>query len=343
MKFVTFEAKTVLGSIQRIGILRDGIIIDLNAAYSAYLREKRGIYGWQSLSDAIVPSNMLRYIEAGEVAREATHLALDYLDEIGGSSSSDNSPKLTFEPGEVTLLAPIPRPVSIRDCSVFLDHLRAAGRTVSSEENKQPVENRPPGFEDLEEFKTMVPHYRTSTTDVIGPDAPIIWPSACQERLDYELEFAACIGKVGVNISEEDAEDFVFGYTIFNDITDRETQGKEMRLRLGPAKGKTFENSNIMGPCLVTPDEIDSTNLEMISKLNGKIMAVGNSKDMYHNFRKIISYISNGDPLYPGEFIASGTVGGGTALEHDQHLAVGDEIEMEVKGIGVLKNKIIKR
>ena len=107
-------------------------------------------------------------------------------------------------------------------------------------------------------FFEIPSHYRGSTTDVIGPEEPILWP-AYSEQLDYELEFAVCIGKYGESIPAENAEEYIFGYTIFNDVSARDMQQKEKVLGLGPMKGKSFRNSNVLGPCLVTPDELNVT------------------------------------------------------------------------------------
>jgi 2-keto-4-pentenoate hydratase/2-oxohepta-3-ene-1,7-dioic acid hydratase in catechol pathway len=154
---------------------------------------------------------------------------------------------------------------------------------------------------------------------------------------------AVCIGGHGVNIAEERAEGYVFGYTIFNDISARDIQQKEMQMMLGPAKGKSFENSNIMGPCLVTPDELDTENMRMSARINGEIWSDGNMKDMHFEFPQLIAFLSKDDPIYPGEFIGSGTLGFGSGMENNKWLKPGDIVELEVEGIGVLRNKVERR
>jgi 2-keto-4-pentenoate hydratase/2-oxohepta-3-ene-1,7-dioic acid hydratase in catechol pathway len=161
--------------------------------------------------------------------------------------------------------------------------------------------------------------------------------------LDYELEIAVCIGKYGKNISSDKAAEYIAGYTIFNDISARDIQAKEMELRLGPSKGKNFENANIMGPCLVTPDELDVNNLRMMARINNEVWSDGNSRDMYFKFPDLIAYLSKDEPIYPGEFICSGTVGSGCGLEHGKWLKPGDVVELEIEGIGILKNKVERR
>ncbi|MFC2036121.1 fumarylacetoacetate hydrolase family protein [Chloroflexota bacterium] len=323
MKLVTFEVGTAVGTVQRIGALRDHQIIDLHAAYASYLREARGIWRWQELAQSIVPPNILQLIENGDVAKEAVQLSLEYLEKVGGQEKSRGGIRLLYQIDEVRLMAPIPRPVAIRDCMAFFQHVRNTG-----------LRKRLPQI-----YHEIPAHYRTSTTSLIGPDAPILWPSYT-EKLDYELEFAVCIGKQGVNIPVENAEEYIFGYTIYNDISARDIQMKEMTLKLGPAKGKSFQNSNIMGPCLVTPDEIDVNNLRMIARINGEVWSDGNSSTMNFNFPQLIAYLSKDDPIYPGEFIGSGTVGLGCGLELDRWLKPGDVIELEVEGIGILRNKV---
>ncbi len=330
MKFVTFEVKTPVGPVQRIGVLRRQGVIDLHAAYAAYLRDVRGIYRWRELAEAIVPTDMLKFIEGGSMSMDAAHQALDHDERTGDRATNDNGARLFYQLDEVRMLAPVPRPVSIRDCSAFLQHIMNA-RARGQAPTELP-----------EVFYEIPAHYRTSSTDVIGPDEPIFWPSYT-EKLDYELEIALCIGKQGVNIPAENAEEYVFGYTIFNDISARDIQRKEMQLMLGPAKAKSFRNSNIMGPCLVTKDELDVSNLRMTARINGEVWSDGNTRDMHFTFPQLIAYLSKDDSLYPGEFIGSGTVGFGCGMELDKWIKPGDVVELEVEGIGILRNKVEER
>jgi 2-keto-4-pentenoate hydratase/2-oxohepta-3-ene-1,7-dioic acid hydratase in catechol pathway len=330
MKFVTFEVKTLIGPVQRIGILQGRQIIDLHAAYASYLREGRGIYRWREIAQAILPADMLKFIEGGEMAMEAAQLALEYIQKTGSPAEGQGGERHSYLPAEVVLLAPVPRPVSIRDCSAFPQH------SMNMQAAKQPAAKLP------EVWYEIPAHYRSSTTDVIGPDDPILWPSYT-EKLDYELEIAICIGKHGVNIHEEEAEAYIFGYTVYNDISARDIQRKEMELKLGPAKGKSFQNSNIMGPCLVTPDEIDASNLRMVARINGEVWSDGNTRDMYFTFPRLVAHLSKDDPLYPGEFIGSGTMGFGSGVELNKWIKPGDLVELEVEGIGILRNRVERR
>ena len=330
MKFVTFEVNTAIGVFQRIGVLRGQNIIDLHAAYASYLKEVRTVYRWREMAESLVPADMLKFIEGGEMSMEAAYLALEYFEKTGSLEVSRVREKQTYHLDEIKLVAPVPRPVSIRDCSAFPQHSM----------NIRAIKQLPP---ELPEIWYDIPaHYRTSSTVVIGPDDPILWPSYT-ERLDYEMEVAVCIGRYGVNIPVNRAGDYIFGYTIFNDISARDIQQEEMSLMLGPAKGKSFENSNVMGPCLVTPDEIEVDKLRMKTRINGEVWSDGNTRDMHFKFPQLIAYLSKDDPLYPGEFIGSGTVGFGSGIENNKWLKPGDIIELEVEGIGILRNRVERR
>jgi len=142
----------------------------------------------------------------------------------------------------------------------------------------------------------MPTYYKGNPCAVIGTDMPILWPKYT-EKLDYELEYGLYIGKQGKNISSSDADEYIAGYTIFNDVSARDIQLKEKSLTLGPTKGKDFNTSNIMGPCLVTPDELDVSNLRMIARINGEVWSEGNTADMYWSWPKIIEYISASETL----------------------------------------------
>ena len=176
---------------------------------------------------------------------------------------------------------------------------------------------------------------------MIGPGADVIWP-AYAELLDYEMEFGFFIGKAGRDIAVENARHHIFGYSIFNDISARDTQSVEMPGGLGPSKSKDFDTGNIIGPCIVTADEIDPYDLDMIVRVNGKERSRGSSSTMHWTFEDLITHISRSETLHPGEFIAAGTVGGGSGLELQRYLEPGDVVELEVQGIGVLKNRIVR-
>lgn len=183
-------------------------------------------------------------------------------------------------------------------------------------------------------------YYKGSTDTIIGSDEICNWPSY-SNKMDYELEFACVIGKEGMNIKKEEASDYIAGYTILNDFSARDTQFLEMEGKLGPAKGKDF--CSAIGPYMVTPDEIDDVyDMEMVARVNKEVWSQGNTKTMYRTFEEIIEYVSQSEPLKPGDILGSGTVGKGCGLELNKFLKSGDVVELEIPPLGILKNKVIK-
>lgn len=177
---------------------------------------------------------------------------------------------------------------------------------------------------------------------VIGTEQDIVWPRYAN-FLDYELEFAAVIGRRGGDIPRERAREHIFGYTIFNDVSARDYQMKEMSGSLGPAKGKDFDTANVLGPCIVTADEIDPYAQTMVARINGEEWSRGSSSTMKHRFEDCIAHVSQCETLWPGEILGSGTVGGGSGMELGRMLSPGDLIELELGDIGVLRNRIVKK
>ncbi len=204
-------------------------------------------------------------------------------------------------------------------------------------------ELRATGFFDIPKVWYERPVYYTcSRFAVAGPEDEVVWPTY-SNLMDYELEFAAVIGKAGKNLSKENALDHIFGFTIFNDFSARDEQTIVMEGKLGPGKGKDFDRANVFGPCIVTMDEIgDPYNLDMTARVNGEEWSRGNSGAMYYKFEDLLANITRGETINPGEIICSGTVGTGCGLEHLKFLSDGDTIELEIEKIGVLRNKVVR-
>jgi 2-keto-4-pentenoate hydratase/2-oxohepta-3-ene-1,7-dioic acid hydratase in catechol pathway len=176
-----------------------------------------------------------------------------------------------------------------------------------------------------------------------GHDATIQWPRF-STTMDYELEFAAIIGKRGVDIAEADAAAHIFGYLIYNDFSARDEQVRDQQFRMGPSKGKDFDTGNAMGPWIVTRDELPTvSNLAMESRINGEVQGRGNASGMQFSFDQCIAFVSRDETLYPGDVFGSGTAGNGCGFETGRYLEPGDVIELEVEGIGVLRNTIGER
>jgi len=189
-------------------------------------------------------------------------------------------------------------------------------------------------------YRQMPIYYITNRMIVRGPGATVRWPRY-SEVMDYELEFGVFLGRTGADIAASAARQHIFGFTIFNDFSARDQQMKEMAGRLGPAKGKSFDGANVIGPWIVTPDEIgDPYDLAMEARVNGEIWSSGRSSGMLFSFEEMIAYMSQDETMFAGEFIGSGTVGNGCGLEHGRYLQHGDRIELEVERIGVLGNTV---
>jgi 2-keto-4-pentenoate hydratase/2-oxohepta-3-ene-1,7-dioic acid hydratase in catechol pathway len=183
--------------------------------------------------------------------------------------------------------------------------------------------------------------YISNRFSVVGHDATVRWP-AYSRVMDFELEVAVVIGKTGSDIPEAQAKSHIFGYTIMNDFSARDQQRREMDGGLGPTKGKSFDTGNAIGPWIVTADEIaDPYKLQVAVRVNGEDWARTTTAGMLHSYEQIIAFISRNETLHPGEIIAGGTVGGCCGLELGRFLPDGCTIELEVTGIGVLRNRIV--
>jgi 2-keto-4-pentenoate hydratase/2-oxohepta-3-ene-1,7-dioic acid hydratase in catechol pathway len=222
------------------------------------------------------------------------------------------------------LLAPI-QPRSLRDFLTFQGHLENALSRLG-----RPIP---------EEWFTVPAYYKGLPETVIGPEEEIPWP-AYTDKLDHELELAAVIGTRGKDISREDALAHVFGWTIWNDVSARDVQARELPIGMGPGKAKDWDGSNVLGPCIVTADELDASDVRMAVRVNGELWGEDSSANMHHTFADLIAYASLAQTLYPGEVLGSGTAAGGSGLELDRWLQAGDVIELEVEGIGVLRNRV---
>jgi 2-keto-4-pentenoate hydratase/2-oxohepta-3-ene-1,7-dioic acid hydratase in catechol pathway len=270
---------------------------------------------------------MLSLIEAGPVALDRARAAAA-------------APKVTHAMADIRLLAPLPRPPRMRDFLCFELHVRQsrANRYLFGQGTERVD---PAKIEIAKVWYERPVYYKGNTFSVVGHEAEVRWP-AYSSIIDYELEIGVVIGRGGRNVTAADALGHVFGYTVFNDFSARDEQYREMQGQLGPAKGKDFATGNALGPWITTSDEIgDPQNLEMMARVNGETWSHGNSRDMHHRFRDIIAYASLEETLVPGEILGSGTVGGGCGNELGRFMKDGDVIELEVGGIGVLRNRIV--
>ncbi len=288
-----------------------------------------------------LPSNMADFLKGEQGTMESAQKMLEKI-VLAGDPGLDLS--------RVRLYAPVPHPTSCRDAYAFRQHVETARR------------NR--HLEMIPEFDQFPVFYFTNHNSIIGEGEVLIEKDHLHE-LDFELEAAIVIGRRGRNIRAHDADSYIAGYMIMNDLSARQLQMEEMKLSLGPAKGKDFATAT--GPWLVTPDDLEhhrvnsgsgrAYDLRMTAYHNGVQVSDGNLKDMNWTFAEIIERASYGVDLYPGDIIGSGTVGTGCYLElNGTHalearksgtsftpvwLRAGDEIELEITGLGRLKNKIV--
>lgn len=291
-------------------------------------------------------TSMLAFLEGGERAREEAREIVAYV-------ASQAPPGAVVPREEVTLLAPVPRPESIRDCLCFEQHIINTIRVVGLKK-LAPLDEwiertfgrkRSIAYRANKAWYERPLYYKSNCLSVVGTEAEVRMPPYTQ-RFDYELEMGAFIARKGVDIPRKRALSYIGGYTVFNDFSARDIQLKEQAGRLGPTKGKDFDTGNAMGPCLVTPDELgDPYDLTMLARVNGEEWSRGTTADMDWSFEDLIWYISRSETLYPGEFLGSGTCSGpqgrGCGLEMGRFLAPGDVVELEVEGIGVLRNRVV--
>ena len=318
MKLLTFELQ---GS-QYLGALTQAGVVNLSA----------------TVPDELAFSSVQDFIEAGQPALDRAYALLA-------------SSPATLASDQINWLAPLPTPVQIRDCLGFEEHLKNAfesavkvGAMAADDPVKAEDELRASGrFAAPEVWYQQPIYYKANRFSVAPTGKDIVWP-AYSEIMDFELEMACIIGKKGKDISKDDAHEHIFGYTIYNDFSARDAQMLESQGMLGPAKGKDFEDSVILGPVIVTKDELnDPYNLRMQARVNGETWCDNNSNTIHWKFSYMIAHISMGETLHPGEVIGSGTVGLGCGLEHLRFLNDGDIVELEIDQIGVISNKVIKR
>jgi fumarylacetoacetate (FAA) hydrolase len=319
MKLVSYKTEDR----DHLGVFINGHIFNLNSC------------------DKLIPDTMKEFLEGG----------IEFMDRAKKVNEDIFSGRITARQ-EVffEMLAPVPHPTSCRDGYAFRQHVASARRN-------RKVDMIP-------EFDQYPIFYFTNHNAVQGPGDVICMPDHFQ-KLDFELEISVVIGKSGRNIKAIEADEYIAGYMIMNDLSARTLQMEEMLLNLGPAKGKDF--STVIGPWLVTPDELEkykvaakpghtgnNYDLKMKCLVNGIEVSSGSAADMDWTFAEIIERCAYGVDILPGDVIGSGTVGtgcflelNGTGLLHDpnykaQWLQPGDIVEMEITGLGVLTNTIIK-
>ncbi len=236
------------------------------------------------------------------------------------------------DPGTVTLLPPIPHPPSVRDFMAFEEHVVTASAAIGLAVD--PLWYAQPAF------------YFTNPAALRGADDPVPVPPG-SAAFDYELEVAAVIGREGADLSPDEAAEHIAGYVLFCDWSARDLQGEEMRLNLGPAKGK--DSASSCGPWMLTPDELPAA-AAMTASVNGRPYSTGRLDALYWTFAEMVAYASRGTRVVPGDLIGSGTVGTGCILELSRvhgaqaypYLGPGDRVRLEVDGLGAIDAAVVE-
>jgi 2-keto-4-pentenoate hydratase/2-oxohepta-3-ene-1,7-dioic acid hydratase in catechol pathway len=305
VRLVTYDRPGPAHPDPRVGILHGDHVLDVADGCAAA----------DGLPDgAEPPRTMLALLQLGDAGPA---LARDLLDRVVGGTVDPAGFAVAVQ--DVRLRAPLPRPRSLRDFMLVEEHVENSFGRVPAEWYRIPV------------------HWKGNPDTVFGPGDEVPWPHYT-DKLDYELEVAAVLGRPAHRVGPDEAAACIAGFTIFNDWSARDIQFREMSVGIGPAFGKDFATS--LGPCLTTADSIDITTARMVARVDGEDWSEGSLGSMRFSFPDVISLLSAEQPLHPGDVLGSGTVGRGCGLELDRWIRPGSVVELEVEGIGVLRNTV---
>lgn len=326
MKFVTYSLQS--GGTPRFGFLKNGYVVDVLRA---------AIWVQQTTGDSEfleIPTRLKSALATWSKQLSALRELQNAIPEQNPDTYAVHDHPIAVKETEIVYYPPVPDPSTVRDFYAFEQHVKAARRQRGL---------------DMNELWYKLPVFYFSNPNALyGHKMEIPYPAGT-EALDYELELAVIIAQGGRNISAEDAELQIAGYTIMNDWSARDWQQEEMQLNLGPAKGKDFATS--LGPWLVTPDELNDCfvngklSLTLTASVNDRQLSSGNSHDLTHAFARMIEYASRNANLLPGDIIGSGTVGTGCILELRPENTGGwlkkdDTVRLEIDHLGILENTI---
>jgi 2-keto-4-pentenoate hydratase/2-oxohepta-3-ene-1,7-dioic acid hydratase in catechol pathway len=312
MRLVTYAVVEDAGPVLRAGVLRGDLVVDVDRALAAAGLTPRGGH------EPDGRSALIRVIAGGERAIDEVREACDAAQKAGREAP------VVHDASAVQLVAPLPRPNSLRDYLVVEEHMRncvAAGviQAVPDEWYRIPA------------------HYKGNVDEIYGPDDTVPWP-AYTDKLDYELEVCAVIGAQGRRISATAADRHIVGYTLYNDWSARDIQVREMSIGIGPGVAKDFASS--IGPCIATPDEFDPRTSALQARVDGEVWSAGTLATMHFSFEELIEWTSQEQTLQPGDLLGSGTIGKGCGVEIDRWISQGSVVELEADGIGVLRNTV---
>lgn len=296
---------------------------DLTGARLGALRERDGeewlldVASWAASRELESPPDLVDLVEASEATqRRVTELV---------ETAHEDSPGW-LRPSSVRLLAPLRAPNSLRDFLAFRDHVeRGAARRGT------PVP---------EPWDRIPVYYKGNRRSISGDGDEVRWPSYT-EKLDYECEVAAVVGRGGRDFTEDEARAAIFGYLVMNDWSARDVQRDEMACWLGPAKAKDFNTS--FGPVIVTADEWDpEDDHAMTVTVDGEVWSRGTTAGRRWTFAQMLAHVSRGEDVYPTDVLGSGTFGGGCGLDLDRWLQPGQTVVLDVEGLGTLTNTVVR-
>ena len=322
MKLVTFVVDAPVGAQQRLGVLAGDRIVDLTTAYATYLARATDEPTPRELAQLRTPPDLIGWLRGQHKSREAAEQALAYAGSLRTDARGLDDARLVFERSEVKLLAPLPRPNSLRDFSIFEEHM-------SRREGAQPKRAS---------WYRWPPYYKGNPDAIIGPEDPIPFPSY-SDKLDLELEIGIIIGRGGRNLSLEQARQAIAGYTTLIDCSARDAYLFQAEF-LGPAKMKDW--ATVLGPCMVTADEIDEANLEVRISVDGEVWFEGTtSAPRTFLAHHLVAYVSDNETLYPGDLLGTGTVSYSCSMDLHRWPRVGQRVRFDVSGIGTLEHTIV--
>ena len=318
-KLVKFRVHTPLGPFDRLGVVIDEKFVDLTLAYTAYLTDVAKEAVPYRVASALVPTDLLEFIEAGQPSIDAVRETIEYVtDKLYEGVRGPKGEKIVYDPQEVKLLPPLPS---------LKSRMFAIGRNFKKHVPPEMWPQRPSGF--LKNTYSCIAH---------GDD--IISPTLIAGTLNIEVELVAYIGKKGKNIPKGKAMDYIIGYTVGNDVTAREQQRLDVEDRRMIYFGKNADTFAPLGPYLVLKDEIpDPYALQMRATVNGKLYQEDVMSDIIFPYDEVIAYFSRDYTLYPGDLIWSGSVA--YVDQTLDPLQPGDVVEVEVGKVGILRNQII--
>jgi len=326
MKICTVQCQHLLGSQENFGLLiNEDSFLHLQKVWELKFKSE-GHLNPLYKAKHIIPDSLHEFLQRHESPLEILQESFHLWQKIDKSGDGQEC-KIPLD-HKLKLQSPLDKVSTYRDFYAHEKHV-----ATGFKKRNEPVP---------EAWYEIPAYYKGGTLGFIGPDEEVLWPSY-SHKLDFELELGIVLARGGMNIKAQDATKHILGFTILNDISARDIQKKEMSIRLGPAKGKDF--CSVIGPVITTIDEFDfkEPDLLMLARINGEEWSRGQSADAHYTFSQMVEHASKEEWLAPGDFMGSGTVGTGCGLELDKWIQPGDEIELEIENIGILKNRIGKK